>query len=158
MIRFLFPLLIVALSLVACAPAAVSAKPQQGANGRLDTGDNQLDSGEYYETYSYAARSGDLLTITLASNEIDPYLMVIDPDGNKIAEEDDSPGHGYNVVVTVNLPVTGSYLIVVTSAYPEETGVFTLDLAPGSRITPASPPPSGDGLPVAKNLNPQFVG
>jgi hypothetical protein len=35
--------------------------------------------------------------------------------------------------------VTGSYLIVVTSAFPGETGAFTLELAPGSRITPTSP-------------------
>lgn len=147
--RILFPIIIVAMSLVACAPATVAADPHGGANGRLDTGDQQLDSGEYFETYSYAARSGELLTITLASSEIDPYLMVIDPDGNKVAEEDDSPGHGFNIVITVNLPVTGSYLIVVTSAYPDETGTYTLDLAPGPRITPASPAPSGDGVPVA---------
>lgn len=147
--RLLFPIIIVVLSLVACAPAAVPGDSQGGANGRLDSGDQQLDSGEYYETYSYAARSGELLTITLASSEIDPYLMIIDPDGNKIAEEDDSFGHGLNVVITVNLPVSGSYLIVVTSAYPDETGAYTLDLAPGPRITPASPAPSADGVPVA---------
>lgn len=141
MVRSLFPLLLAALALTACAPATISAPPGAGADGRLDSGDEQLDSGEYFETYTYAGTSGDLLTISLASSEIDPYLMVLDPDGDKIAEIDDSPGHGYNVVITVNLAVTGSYVIIVTSAYPGELGAFTLDLAPGSRITPSSPSP-----------------
>jgi hypothetical protein len=86
-----------------------------------------------------APATGGLLTITLKSDQIDPYLIVLDPDSERIAEIDDSPGHGYNVVITVNLTVTGSYLIVVTSAFPGETGAFSLELAPGSRITPTAP-------------------
>ncbi|MEX2542816.1 MAG: PPC domain-containing protein [Trueperaceae bacterium] len=139
MVRSLFPLLLVALTLMGCAPTMITALPGAGADGRLDSGDEQLESGEFFETYTYAGSSGDLLTISLASDAIDPYLMVLDPDGDKIAEIDDSPGHGYNVVITVSLPVTGSYVIIVTSAFPGETGAYTLDLAPGSRITPSSP-------------------
>jgi hypothetical protein len=139
MLRPLLPFVVVALALMSCAPAAIVANPVEGANGRLDASDSQLESGEYFETFTYAGSAGGLLTITLESGEIDPYLIVLDPDGERIAEIDDSPGHGYNVVITVNLTVTGSYLIVVTSAFPGETGAFTLELAPGSRITPASP-------------------
>jgi hypothetical protein len=138
-LRPLFPFVVVALALIACAPTAFVATPVQGANGRLDASDSRLDSGEFYETFNYAGTAGGLLTITLTSTEIDPYLIVLDPDGERIAEIDDSPGHGHNVVITVNLTVSGSYLIVVTSAFPDETGAFTLELAPGSRITPGSP-------------------
>jgi hypothetical protein len=139
MLRLLLPFVIVALALMACAPAVVVANPVEGANGRLDAGDSQLDTGEYFESFTYAGTSGSLLTITLMSGEIDPYLIVLDPAGERIAEIDDSPGHGYSVVITVDLATTGSYLIVVTSAFPGETGAFTLELAPGSRITPTSP-------------------
>jgi serine protease Do len=141
MLRALLPVVILALALMACAPATIIANPVEGANGRLDASDPQLDSGEYFETYTYAGTSGSLLTITLTSREIDPYLIVLDPDGERIAEIDDSPGHGYDIVITVNLAITGSYLIVVTSAFPDETGAFTLELAPGSRVTPSSPSP-----------------
>jgi hypothetical protein len=142
MMRLLLSFGVLSIFLMACAPAAVSANPSGGANGRLEAGDPQLDSGEFFETYTYAARSGDQLTISLTSTAFDPYLMVLDPFGEKVAEIDDSAGYGLDVVITVNLPVDGSYVIIVTSAYADEVGAYRLALSTGSEIAPGNGAPA----------------
>lgn len=132
----------VSLLLAACAPATVEVTPDTGtpnvfADGRLSHGDNQLDSGEYYEALSYAGQAGQFVTISLHSDEFDPYLMVLDPNGSKIAEIDDSVGYGLDIVVSLNLALTGPYTLVVTSYEPGETGTFTLDVDSASEHAPA---------------------
>jgi hypothetical protein len=142
MMRFLLPLVVVSISLMACAPAAGAVNASGGANGRLEAGDPRLDSGEYFETYTYAGRAGDQLTISLTSTAIDPYLIVLDPFGEKVAEIDDSAGYGLDVVITVNLPVDGSYVIIATSAYPDEVGVYRITVSTGSELSPGNGRPA----------------
>ncbi|NLE80206.1 MAG: carboxypeptidase regulatory-like domain-containing protein, partial [Rhodococcus sp.] len=72
------------------------------------------------------------VTIDLSSTEFDPYLIVIDANEAVIAQEDDSPGAGLNVRLTVTLPSSGQFTAIVTSALPGETGGYSLSLsAPG---------------------------
>jgi hypothetical protein len=141
MFRFALLLTATLLALSSCAPATVAAFPGDGnADGRLSSNDPRLDSGEFFESYSYAGQAGQLLTISLQSSEFDPYLMMLDPEGEKVAEIDDSIGHGHNIVLSINLAVTGSYTIVVTSFEPGESGSFSLKLSSGSSGTPAPAP------------------
>ena len=143
MLRHLYPLLVLALLLAACAPATTDASapsPDRAAtfaDGRLSPGDNQLDSGEYYEALSYAGQAGQFVTISLHSDDFDPYLMVLDPNGAKVAEIDDSVGYGRDIVVSLNLLLTGPYTLVVTSYEPGETGSFTIDVEAASEDAPS---------------------
>lgn len=145
MLRAVIPALAIVIALMACAPATVAPAIQQTneppapADGRLSASDDQLDSGEYYETLSYAGRAGQFITISLSSDEFDPYLMVLDPDGGKIAEIDDSVGYGTNIVISLNLPTNGSYTFLVTSFEPGETGSFTLAVQTEPQSDPLVP-------------------
>lgn len=70
--------------------------------------------------------------IELTSAEFDPYVIVIDANENVVAQEDDSPGAGLNVRLTVVLPGSGQFTVIVTSALPAEMGRYSLTLsAPG---------------------------
>ena len=137
MMRHLYLLIGLTALLMSCAPATDdSATRDPGyrdvlADGRLSRGDHQLDSGEYYEALTYAGQAGQFITISLHSDDFDPYLMVIDPNGAKVVEIDDSPGYGLDIVISLNLPVDGGYTILVTSFEPGETGTFTLNVESG---------------------------
>ncbi len=121
------------LALVTLLPGVAAA----GA-GRLAAGDAQLGSGEFYDRVTFEGAAGDEVVIELTSTAFDPYLIVLGPDEGVLIEEDDSPGAGLGVRVTLRLPTAGRYTAVVTSAYAAETGAYRLTI--GAPDTAAAPP------------------
>lgn len=118
--------------------------------GRLGPGDEQLASGEYFDRITFVGAAGNEVVIELVSSEFDPYLIIIDADERVLAQEDDSPGMGLGVRLSVTLPSAGQYTAIVTSAFAGETGGYRLSIAtPGQAAavgsdargqTPAQPP------------------
>ena len=127
------------------ATALFGIGPVLAQTGRLEPGDTQLDSGEYVDVYTHEARAGEGLVVAIASTELDPYLIVLDPAGAEVAQVDDSPGYGLNVHVTLELPGDGTYVIGVTSARPGETGAYALTLQPSGTADARSPVHVGPG-------------
>ena len=69
--------------------ASLPAEPgERIETGRLASGDRTLRTGEYYDEYSLQGRRGQRLTVDLSSQDFDPYVMVVPPDG-KIEWNDD---------------------------------------------------------------------
>ena len=101
--------------------------PDRPANGRLATGDARLRSGEFMDTYRFEGRRGQRATLTLTSNEFDPYLMMMQPDGRQIDNDDMGDGSLNSQIVQV-LPEDGIYEVTVTSYQPGETGGYALTL------------------------------
>ncbi len=130
-IRLVFTL---SLTLVLCVSGLVLAQ-----NGRLEPGDPQLESGEYFDVHFYEGRAGENLTISIASADFDPFLVLLAPDGSELLQVDDSPGAGLGVNVTVALPADGSYTVAVTSAFAGETGAYVLSMV--GTGAPAAPGP-----------------
>jgi len=120
---------------LALAPTAAA-----GA-GRLGPGDAQLRTGEYYDRVTFEAAAGDQVVIELTSTEFDPYLIVVDANERPLLEEDDSPGAGLGVNATVTLPAAGRYTVIVTSAFPNETGAYRLTIAAVGAGAPAGQAP-----------------
>ncbi|MEX2536149.1 MAG: carboxypeptidase-like regulatory domain-containing protein [Trueperaceae bacterium] len=103
-----------------------AAFAQQGV---LQEGDLQLDSGEYADLHELEVTgAGVRLIVELASDEFDPYLIILDPEGTNLLEVDDSEGEGLQVKESLEIGTAGTYTAVVTSAFPGETGAYTLVL------------------------------
>lgn len=117
---------LVALACLLVGTAAASA-------GRLGPGDEQLSSGEYFDRVTFVGAAGDEVLIELSSTEFDPYLIVLDPGERVLAQEDDSPGMGYGVRLSVTLPSAGQYTAIVTSAFAGETGGYRLTISAPSQ-------------------------
>ena len=115
--------------------AAISAAQA----GRLEAGDAQLSSGEYFDVHEFSGNGGDRVEITLRSTEFDPYLAIVHPIGDVVLEVDDSEGQGLDVVEVFVLPVDGVYQIVVTSAYAGGTGAYLLTIAASAATGPTAP-------------------
>ncbi len=111
--------------------------------GNLDTNDNQLDTGEYADTYELSANSGDVVRVYAESSEFDAYLVVKAPDG-VMRQADDCKGT--NPEITFQAEETGPVSIFVTSAAAEETGAYKIRV---SRATLAG----GPGLAAAPDVD-----
>jgi hypothetical protein len=126
----------VCTSLSSLVPSTGGISGQYDAGDGLDTtkvdtisvGESKSDSlGGIFEAHNYTfeGTAGQTVTITAtAVGDTDPRVYLIDPSGNKIAEDDDGGG-GYNASLTFTLPSTGTYTIRVDVF---TAGDFTLTL------------------------------
>jgi len=114
----------------AAAPAGGGPRLE---SGRLASGDRTLSSGEYADEYTFEGRRGQRVTVDLRSSEFDPYLIVRPPQGDQ-TDNDDHEGDAHRSVVSLDLPMDGTYRVVVTSYKSGETGAYDLriDLGGGT--------------------------
>jgi serine protease Do len=85
-------------------------------SGVLRTGDPSLpDDGSLFHQYEFSGRAGQSITIRLESSEFDTYLILFDDDGNLIEQNDDVGPGNTDSELTVRLPETRDYIVVVNS-------------------------------------------
>jgi hypothetical protein len=68
------------------------------------------------------ARTGSLMTVTLQSEQMDTYLELYGPDGELVAEDDDSGGDLNAALLDISIPVDGEYRLVVKPARSDRAG------------------------------------
>jgi len=119
--------------------AVASSSGSRYESGYLAAGDNTLDSGEYYETYSLSGTAGDYVVIDLRSADFDPYLILAAPSGEHF-ENDDYEGDASRSQLAMALPENGDYTIAVTSYKADETGAYDvrIDLSGASSAAAGS--------------------
>lgn len=118
-------------------------------DGFLIINDGQILDGEAISIdepviYTFTGNAGDAVTIVANSDEIDPYIVLADRNGNTLAENDDISNNNLNSQINAVLPANGQYLIGV---FGYEAGPFELGLSIG-----------GDGggtpvIPVSENTS-----
>jgi CHAT domain-containing protein/lipopolysaccharide biosynthesis regulator YciM len=108
------------------APAKSGGIEPSTLEGRLDSNSRtQKNDKSYYNVHTFEGRAGEQITIDLTSSEFDSYLILLDPEGKKIAENDDG-GSGNNSRIIVTLPTNGTYRIIANAHKAGETGNYTL--------------------------------
>ncbi|MBE9078497.1 tetratricopeptide repeat protein [Romeria aff. gracilis LEGE 07310] len=93
-------------------------------NGVLEEGDHSTDSGALFDTYIFEGSAGQIVSITLESEEFDTLLFLLNSDNELIARNDDS-GESSNSKLTVILPEAGRY-IIGAAAPPGQAGSYQL--------------------------------
>ena len=116
----------------------------QTARGILESTDIRLDDGGHMDGYTFSARRGQTVTVTLQSSDFDAYAEVYLSVGDevKLVGQDDDSGGGTNSRLVITIPQDGQYLIGVSSAEPEELGRYTISLTAGGSRQAATPTPS----------------
>ena len=94
--------------------------------GTLSEGDARLEDGSLYDDYTFSGSSGQQITVILESREFDPYLILADPDGERINENDDISRRNLNARLVVVLPVTGTYTVYANSYDASKGGRYDL--------------------------------
>lgn len=113
------------------AGAAAPAGGTRRETGALADGDETLTSGEYADVYRVQGQAGQTLIADLTSDDFDPYLIVIDPDGEQ-SDNDDYEGDITRSLVSQPLSQSGEYRVVVTSYATGESGDYDLLISTGS--------------------------
>ena len=114
------------------SPTPRERRPQQISlngslvNGRLGQGSNVLPTdNSFFDLYAFEGRAGEQVQIEMTSQEIDSYLILIDADGNDLAQDDDSGG-GNNARIVTTLPADGIYLLMANSYQAGQAGSYNL--------------------------------
>ena len=93
----------------------------------------------YAQQWRLAGRAGQTVTIDLATTAFDAYAFLVGPGFETAAPQDDDSGGHCNARLTVRLPRTGDYFIVVTSSERFATGAFTLSVVAGRKPRSLAP-------------------
>jgi S1-C subfamily serine protease len=113
-------------------------------NGALESGDNVLPAdNSFFDIYTFDGQAGQQVSIEMTSGAIDPFLILIGPDGEEVAQDDDGGGNA-NAKIVVALPASGKYLLVANSYQGGESGAYRLQ-ATASGIS-TQPQPTGNPI------------
>lgn len=121
------PLAVLAAPLL---PQQLSQATPNTVTGQLDSTNRTLNDGSYFNAYTFEGVAGERIVIDLVSVDFDAYLILVAPNGQSIAQNDDG-GQGTNARISIVLPATGTYQIVANSYRPRETGRYTLTFIRG---------------------------
>jgi LSD1 subclass zinc finger protein len=94
-----------------------------------DRADDAQKRDCYYKSYPVNMTAGHTYLIEMNAsgqgNQMDPYLVLVDPNGQKMAEDDDSGGN-LNALIVFQAPTTGVYQVHTTTCEGRHVGPFTL--------------------------------
>src|SRR6266581_2357807 len=105
-------------------PGAAAAQGRPVPHGTLALGDTVRDSltrrdvllaaeSTYAQEWRLAGRAGETVTIDLASEAFDAYAFLLGPGFDATSPQDDDSGGRCNARLSVRLPRTGEYFVVV---------------------------------------------
>ncbi|MBE9110530.1 CHAT domain-containing protein [Nodosilinea sp. LEGE 07298] len=108
--------------------APVAAQVATGTvTGELNRNSQVLNDGSYYNAYTFEGIAGETVVIEMSSPAFDTYLMLLDADGNLIAEDDDGGGSTHSRIA-LTLPASGTYQIYANAYDSRANGQYSLSL------------------------------
>jgi S1-C subfamily serine protease len=118
----------------------LNGSPVQGV---LSSSSGVLSSdNSFFNAYTFEGQAGQQVTIEMTSRDVNPYLILLRPDGSDLAQDNDSAGDR-NARLTTVLPETGLYTILANTFEPGETGRYRISASTGARPnTDTTPSPS----------------
>jgi hypothetical protein len=105
-----------------------------------DTVEGELNDDALVAHYTFTGQEGDVVSISLVSDDFDSYLVLLDDSGTILDENDDGAGSLNSLINGFVLPADGEYTIEATSFSRFSTGSYTLTVSEGS----TGPVVSGD--------------
>ena len=118
------------LVLASAASAQPSLRPAltEGVVGRLGADDDTLTTGEWLDRFPIVVEAGQTVTIELASNDFDPYLVLKLPGGEQVDNDD---WNGSRRVSRIDYRATAADTLeaLVTTYAPGMTGEYAVEFS-----------------------------
>ncbi|MGJ3253314.1 MAG: trypsin-like peptidase domain-containing protein [Elainellaceae cyanobacterium] len=122
--------------------------------GKLDEESNVLEfDRSFFNAYNFQANAGQRFVIDMLSSEIDAYLILLDPNGQDLAQNDDG-GNGTNARLMATAPVSGTYTVLANSYSAGESGQYELRVSTAAPGEAQSTPTNGFILQEEGELGP----
>lgn len=141
-------------------PAPTPIRLGSTIDGDISDADPEHDGADQfssylYDAYSFTAREGDRIAVTLQSDAFDPIVrvggMALSGLWEELAANDDRPGGGdLNSYLVFTAPADGEYLIRAAPLSGNQTGAYTIGIAEGP--PPMSVQPIGFGATISGEL------
>jgi len=111
----------------ACSNARATTLPAS-VNAVLNAVNScRLNDDTYLDRYDLNLTTKTIMRLDMTSTAIDPYLFILDQNGNAVVSDDDG-GVALNARIDIAL-LPGRYT-VLASAQPSQTGAYRLDITP----------------------------
>ncbi|MEO1298595.1 MAG: trypsin-like peptidase domain-containing protein, partial [Cyanobacteria bacterium J06636_16] len=94
--------------------------------GQLAPGDEIAPDNTLFDLYTFEGQAGQLVTISVESQEFDTYLVLVDSSGQVLADNDDIDANTTNSQITTTLPISGVYRIIVNGYSTADQGSYSL--------------------------------
>lgn len=119
-------------------PTGPSLVMDRRVSGRLDAKSPLTDEDERYAPYSWTARAGDRMALTLESDDFDAVISLGQVKNGRYVElgkndDDDRGNAGLNAYLVFTAPSAGTYYIMAKSFDSEAEGRFTLKMEAGPK-------------------------
>ena len=98
-----------------------------------ESDDSRLEDGSLYDAHRFSGNSGQQISIILESRDFDPYLILIDPDGERLDENDDISRDNLNSRLVIVLPSTGVYTVYANSYDATKSGEYNITIRTNDR-------------------------
>ncbi len=125
-------------------PITLNSRPVTGTISRES---NILSSdNSFYNIHSFEGRQGQRVEIEMSSQQFVPYLFLLNPDSQVLAQTDTTPTNNRTIRLSAVLPRNGTYLILANTSTQGEVGNYNLRASVGGSAatpTPTTPPPTG---------------
>lgn len=122
-------------------PTTVPVMLGQRVTGALAQGDQALLTTELTDVYALDLSPGASVSVELASDAFDAYLVAIGPTGLRV--ENDDSGGTRNASLELEASQQGRYLLFASSYRPGETGAYELKVLPTQRASTMTTPGTG---------------
>ena len=103
----------------------------QRQNGTLRQGDATMEDGSFVDVYTYEARAGERLTLTMRSNDFDTFVTVgrMNNGEAELIVRDDDSGGGTNSRAEFTIDRSGPVVILANALSEGMSGSYTIELA-----------------------------
>lgn len=134
----------IAIATLLCVGASRSVNAQEVTvlefdapiSGTLGEGDSQLSAdGSFFDVYTFEGSAGERVLIRMTSNQLDAYLVLLDPNGNSLVQDDDSAGN-LDAQIVYTLPVDGRYTVYANAYSSGQAGTYQIELQAADASTP----------------------
>ncbi|MBZ0279903.1 MAG: pre-peptidase C-terminal domain-containing protein [Anaerolineae bacterium] len=103
-------------------------------------------------TYTFTTSGAEIVMITVTSSIFDPFVTLLDANGDELASDDDSAGSLNARISDFQLPGAGTYTVVVSSATGATSGEFTLSINTAQIQPTAEPTVEPTSLPPGSSI------
>lgn len=113
--------------------------------GELVDGDFVLQSDDSrYDEYSFEAPAGASIVVVMRSEELEPYLHLLGPDGAQLAHGGAPPGERGVAEVVLVAPRAAEYTVYANALEPAMRGHYELRIVVEPPPRPAEPEPASE--------------
>jgi len=117
------------------APVSPGGTEDSAAIEVGDTVEGELMDAALTHRYTFSGQQGDVVSITLSSDDFDAFLTLLDEDGVVLTTNDDGAGSLNSRIDSYILPADGEYTVEASSFSRFSTGSYTLEIVEGSAPT-----------------------